>query len=392
MREFELEKTPQRTIAWVSLKAIIQNLDILVHASKKREHSKFKGAVPMLKSNAYGHGILPVAQSLEEHENVLALGLATFYEGFVLRKAGVKKPVWIFSDGSPWSEEFTQACESYCLNPIIHSFEDLKTMLRRFPVSRINNLGFQLKFNTGMNRLGIEMSELGEVVRLLKNVKAKPTGICTHFAEAEKPSSSLTNQQLQRFGEVVQAFSEFSISHIHCANSDGILHETQTRVQPSACNVIRPGLAIYGYGAEKRLKPALRWGAHVLQTRKLKAGEKIGYGGTYKTKQPIQTAVLGFGYGDGMSRRLSNKEVLVLVLPKGTKKRKNLRLQWAKVLGRVSMDLLTVQLECEVGDWVVVLGHSKEQATALAQRSETIVYEVLTSIGSRVERIYDKMD
>src|SRR5581483_5904696 len=122
----------------------------------------------MLKCNAYGHGVFETAHALESESQVVGFGVASFHEAVALRESGVKREIWVFSDGSPWSEDFAHASNAYKLTPVLHSEEDLNSMiaLRARGVGR--NVEFHLKFNTGMNRLGIPSENVSKVVRRLK--------------------------------------------------------------------------------------------------------------------------------------------------------------------------------------------------------------------------------
>lgn len=366
-----------RTVAHVSLKAIQDNLSLLV-GKLLRTYPRGAQVVPMVKCDAYGHGMVQVSQAIEKSKSVLAFGVATVQEGIELRKALIGKPIWVFSECTPWREEFAQACEKFDLVPILHTLSDVKKFIlskRQHP-----DLKFQLKFNTGLNRLGIEGSDASEVKQILLNENLKAQGLCTHFAESEKPRSQLSKTQAKNFKHLVQDFSSIVTSYIHCANTQAIVEESYLRVG-EFCNVVRPGIGLYGYVKPNPdalpFTPALRWSARVLLHRQVKKGQRVGYGGTHRASKKENVVVLGLGYGDGFPRLLSNQHVL---LPQKTK---------AKVLGRVSMDLTALEANAQPGDWICFLGQHPEQGFTIAEKSKTIVYEILTSISPRVPRIYE---
>ncbi|MGE4233298.1 MAG: alanine racemase [Bacteriovoracia bacterium] len=360
-----------RTIAVVDLKQISKNLTRLSQIANEN-YEVFRGAVPMLKSNAYGHGMTAVARTLGKHKNTTAFGVATIYEGIVLRQSGVRVPIWVFSDGSPWNEDSTQACHKFDLTPVFHDLQDLEKSLSRFKGR------FHLKFNTGMNRLGIAMEDVSASFRLLKkkNIFSRLDGICTHLASSDNSKSVLTRIQISRFKDIVGALPQ-PTNHIHCSNTDGIYNSKMH----SFCTTIRPGLGVYGYSSknDRSIQPALRWYALVLQSRKIKPKEAVGYGETFHAKKSQNIAVLGVGYGDGIHRTLSNKEILI---SDGKK------LQRSMVAGRVSMDLLTLVLQAKSGDWILLFGHNRQQGLQNAKQAGTIIYEILTGIGARVPRVY----
>ncbi|MBI3555355.1 MAG: alanine racemase [Deltaproteobacteria bacterium] len=355
----------QRVVAEVQLAAIRKNLELLVRTAGAKH---VQGAAAMVKCNAYGHGLLEVARELERARQTLALGVASLEEGAALRAGGVRKPIWVFSGAAPYDDVTQDAVKRFGLTPVVHNLADLKRLLavRRRP-------DFHLKFNTGMNRLGLEMADIGLVRGMLERARARPQGICTHFASAEEGQAPITRDQISRFREVAAEFSAFSISHIHCSNTAASMGAGTLQLD-ELCNVIRPGLGLYGYGGTG-LKPALKLRARVLWTRALRSGEVVGYGGTYRTSSHLEQSVLALGYGDGFLRRLSNCRLIV-----GGKR--------VEVLGRVSMDLMSLGMKAKPGSWVTLLGDDQEQGTHMAEAAGTIIYEILTSISARVPRVH----
>jgi alanine racemase len=367
----------QRTVAEINLRQLARNFSILSDYAK-RHYQEWKGAVPMVKCNAYGHGIVETAKALKAHAETLGFGVATLDEAIALRGAGIRKPIWVFSECTPFSEEIAKAVLKYRLTPILHSVEDVKVLLKLYRRARLRDLKFHLKFNTGLNRLGIDMSDLQVTRKLLRETGLMPEGICSHLATSENPRSEITRRQVRRFTEVVKDFSAFEASYIHCSNSGGTFSEPALSLG-EFCNVIRPGIGLYGYGgrvgARLGLKPVLKWRAQVVRARVLKAGECVGYGATYCAKQKTEQAVIGVGYGDGLHRSLSNQKI-------------RLGQRDVAVLGRVSMDLTSISLKAKPGSWVTLLGESETQGIQMADAAGTIIYEVLTSISARVPRSY----
>lgn len=364
-----------RAVAHVHLDRVRRNLAILVAAARERSR-ELVGAVPMVKCNAYGHGLPEIGRVLEAIPDVVALGVASLSEGVVLRSKKIHKPIWVFSDSGPWDESVASLAAHARLTPVFHRFEDLKAAVRTR--ARLE-AGFHLKFNTGMNRLGIDCAKAAEVRRWCAVRGLRPQGICTHFATAEEPSSSHSRMQLELFRGVVAEFSSLDVSHIHCANTAAIL-EAKRLGWGTFCNVFRPGIGLYGYGgrAGRRagLKPVLELRARVISARRLKPGALVGYGSTFRAVEAEMQALLSIGYGDGFMRRLSNEKILV----RGKK---------VRVLGRVSMDLTSLAIRATPGTWVRLLGESDVQGEVMASAAQTIPYELLTSISStRVPRIY----
>jgi alanine racemase len=376
-----------KLIAKINLKTIQKNLEKIVNHYEKNflkiQSKNFLGAVPMVKCNAYGHGLTEVSKSLEELSSTYALGVATVDEAIELRKAKIKKPIWIFSRlGSPIEKSFLNFALEQNFSIVVYTLEDLKKIIKyQVPVK------IHLKFNTGMNRLGIEKEELSVVRNLLlinKNVFLE--GICTHFAYASNPKNVLTKKQVEIFKYLVDRLSAFNFSTVHCANTAAVIEDEKLKTS-SFCNLIRPGIGIYGYSSDEKnilkLKPALELFVRTLLNRKLKYNESIGYDFTYTTKKKTTyESVLAIGYGDGFHRTLSNKRILVRLLHES-------RIINTRVLGIVSMDTSMLELKTKAGSWVQVLGYNENQAKFMAKSASTNVYEILTSLSAtRVKREY----
>lgn len=370
-----------RVVAEVSRERLLKNLAQTSRIAQG--HMKeLRGVVAMVKANGYGHGLSEVARTFEKSNLTLALGVAAMEEGAELRAAGVRKPVWVFSGNGLCVPEASSYMKRFGLTPMIHTIEDLREIAEPRNQSFARAQGFHLKINTGMNRLGIAPQDFSRARSILKKSGLKPLGLCTHFSTAEDPSAANTRKQVLEFTQAVRDFSEFEVSYIHSANSAAILHGKELETS-SLCNVIRPGLALYGYsGSDERvagLRAALRLKARVLSSRQLGSGEVIGYGGTFRVRKTTSQTVLAIGYGDGIFRSLSNS-VLTLGSMKAHRD--------VRILGRVSMDLLSLELKAKQGSWVTLLGETEEQGIRMAERAGTIVYEVLTAISARVPRIY----
>jgi alanine racemase len=238
-----------------------------------------------------------------------------------------------------------------------------------------------LKVDTGMSRLGVPLSELGAVLDELGPLEL--VGVMTHLASAED-NPDATERQIDRFQEAVAAICTRGHTPrlLHAANSAGALLRPRSR-----CSLVRAGLALYGVpprvDVDVGLRPVMRLRSEVMGLRELMPGDAIGYGGTHRVKRSMRVATLPIGYGDGLLRAASDRAAVLIggaLCP---------------VVGRVSMDLTTVNVDavagCRVGDEAVVIGTSGERtltAADLAQACGTIPYEVLTTLAPRVPRIY----
>jgi alanine racemase len=317
-------------------------------------------------------------------------GLATLGEAKELRQelgpAGKRVRLIVFSGATPWSDEKGQFCEKYGITPVIATDADWQAFFKGGWAAR---LPYELKFNTGLNRLGMSLNFGPTVVRTLKNRPAieHPAGVFSHLVMSETPDSKISLSQLDKFvwlkRELGQALPS---TQFHLGNSAAIWNHKLWGLR-DLTDVVRPGLALYGIppwkGAPARgLRPVLTLEAEVVHRHRLKAGESVGYGATFKVSgsgkgsETVQVATIAAGYADGISRMLSSRGFVWL---RGRKMR---------ILGRVSMDLCAVEcpVETQVGDWAEFLGPDIDPWEQ-AEAAGTIPYELLTSISSRVQRI-----
>jgi len=348
--------------------------------------------LPMVKANAYGHGAVWAARTLLNLSQLYALGVATLQEALELRnglgQSGRRTRIIVFSECADWNENKGQFCEQYAITPVIASEEDWTSFVRGGWNER---LSYELKFNTGMNRLGIPVSLAGRLARFFEKlpVNAHPDGIFSHLAMAETPESHLSRQQREKFLALrTELASAVPAARFHLGNSAAIWKEKNWSLK-ECTDVVRPGLSLYGVlpwaGAPARgIVPVMTLKSRVISSHRLKPGETVGYGGRYKVGPKSQViAVVAAGYADGIHRTLSGTDSA----PGGYVW---LRGREQRILGAVSMDMCTVSSspEVQVGDWVEFLGPSVD-AWAQAARAGTIPYELLTSVSGRVQRVYD---
>jgi alanine racemase len=252
-------------------------------------------------------------------------------------------------------------------------------------------LGYELKFNTGMNRLGIPVSAAGRIGRELAKMEAgaHPSGVLSHLAIGEDPDCSLSRQQREKFLFLRAELSGVAPSaQFHLAASAAIWNRKSWGLD-GLTDAVRPGLSLYGVvpwsGAPARgIAPVLTLRASVTAVHRLKPGESTGYGARFQVQgtEARTVAILGAGYGDGIHRSLSGLENRGggYVWLDGAEQR---------VLGTVSMDLCAVSCAgtTEAGSWAEFLGPHVD-VWAQARAAGTIPYELLTSLASRVQRIY----
>lgn len=361
-------------------------LEVDLALLKKNYYSLLKRApkaelIVLLKCDAYGHSHKEVSVALSQLPSDARLhgfGVANVEEGIELRREGIKKPIYVLSGIQSYNEDIHRCLVTCDLIPVISSLSVLRQLCRCVKGNGSQTL--HLKFNTGMNRLGIDMQEMQECIALLQaHPEVQVQGLMSHFASAEKKQSALTKKQVKVFREIVGAFKANGLfpKFLHMENSAGLAQHHF----PEG-NISRVGIHLYGIG-DKQVQPIVKWTAQVYQVRNVKKGEPVGYGPLFRAKKNMKMAVLGVGYGDGYRRSFSNKAD---VLIQGKR---------CRVIGAISMDLTAVDVSSipgvEPGDRAILLGgdgKNKISAEELALYAKTIPYEIMTSISARVPRMF----
>ena len=363
----------ERLIARCSAEVLSANYDAI------QKLARGKWLLPMIKANAYGHGAAWAAAELYRKPDLYALGVATLAEGREVREAvglrGRKTRVIVFSGALPWTEEKGRFCEEFDLVPVIASDEDWAAFYKGGWPSR---LAYELKFNTGMNRLGISFDRLQQVRAQVAKLAAdqRPSGVLTHLACAEDPKNERTLSQVQKFRQIrAELEAVVPNAQFHVANSSAIWNLSKLGLE-ELTDGVRPGISLYGVvpwaGAPARgVSPVMEIQARVLAIRNLQAGEGMGYGFSHivsRAQGSDRVAIIGCGYADGLPRALSNQ---------------------GRYRGVISMDLSAVACggEIKAGDWVRVMGEGID-IWEQAQLAGTLPYELLTSVGARVQRVY----
>ena len=338
--------------------------------------------MPVLKANAYGLGVEPIARALVD-AGAKRIAVAEPFEALQLLGCGV--PIQILSGILP--DEVAPMLEKGVVLPLV-SLESARLIS-----AEAVRLGVQakvhVKLDTGMGRAGILWQEAPEVIRqasTLPNIELE--GIFTHFPLAYESASAFTREQIRRFRTVLDASASAGITFkwIHAANSDAINNAPEACVAPF--NLVRSGINLHGAfdaagSLRVPLKPVLEMTTRLAQIRELPAGTPIGYGHTYRTRRVLRVGTVCAGYADGLPLALSNRGS---VLIRGCA---------VPIIGRLSMDYLTVNLddvpEAQVGDTVTLLG--KDGALEIpvqdwANLKGTHAYDIICSIGSRVARSF----
>jgi alanine racemase len=336
----------------------------------------------VVKADAYGHGSTEISRAALE-AGVSMLGVATLHEGIELRSAGLTAPIVILSPSL--RSEVDEIIEHH-LTPCVSSLEFAELLSRRCVAHEVLSR-IHVEVDTGMGRTGVSD---GDAFEFLQRVVAMPNlkleGVFTHFPDADSGNTYFAEEQLRRFHEILDALAKkkIEVPIRHASNSAGILSLAQARL-----DMVRPGILAYGFYPSPRVPRAIpvegvmSFKSRVVQLRSVPSGRFISYSRTYQTKRTTRVGVLPVGYGHGLPWLLSNRgEVLV-------------RGRRAPVIGRVTMDLTMVDLteipDVAVGDEAVLFGEQAGASITLeevAERAETIPYEILCSMGKRVVRVF----
>jgi len=364
---------------------VIIDLSALAHNFAEVKGLVSPGAriMAIVKSDAYGHGLIPVSRVLEQ-KGVDLLGVAHLHEAMELRKNGIAAPVVVLC-GIKTNEEAGVAIEERLI-PVLFDEEMAEGVAEecRRRRAKINVL---IKVDTGMGRLGIPHSDMRTA---LKKIMAHDglviEGLMSHLSSADESARDFTEDQLKNFKEAILTGHAMGLElpMNSLANSAGIAGYRDSHFQ-----MVRPGLLLYGgmpsieYSRSLNLRPVMHFRGEILQIREMPCGAPISYGHTYYTECPQRIAVTSAGYGDGLSRSLSNRGK---VLIRGKK---------VNIIGRVCMNMTMADVtglgDARPGDEVVFLGSQGDNRITgdeLAAWSQTISYEVFCSIGQRNSKEY----
>lgn len=384
--------------AEVSLSALTHNFKAIRRfVNPPHEHRKSPRMVlSIVKGNGYGHGGPQVARALEQAGSDW-FGVTCTAEGIEIRKAGVRKPVLVLTSFWPGEELLLLR---HRLSPAVIRCEQLAA-LERAAVRRglrKNSVGFHLKIDTGMNRLGISPTDVDCFARqMAQSPHLRLEGVFTHLASSEvfanSPVGQQTSEQEQRFYGALERLRSLGVNPgiVHLANSAAIASRPETWG-----DMVRPGVILYGYHpgyepverrteAEKNLplRPVMSLRSRIISVRSIPAGGGVGYNAKFVAVRPSKIAVLAAGYGDGIHRSLGNRgNVLV-------------RGKLAPIVGIVSMDVTMIDVteveDVAIGDVATVYGTDGEQvlpANAVARSIGTVTSDLLCAVTQRVRRVY----
>ncbi len=343
--------------ARIDLSALERNL----HAARRLTSARI---MAVIKANAYGHGLLRSAEALQAAEGFALLDVG---DAVRLREAGFRQTLLLLE--GVFTADTMPLLAEYDIATVLHSPHQL-AMLDAYP--RRGNLSLWLKINTGMNRLGFAPHEAPAVMAQLKAHSAvRDVTLMTHFASADEAEG--VSVQLERFNTLAASFS----MPRSLANSAALLRYPATHG-----DWVRPGIMLYGSSPfaetsaqELGLRPVMTLSSEIISVREIQSGEQVGYGGLFRADRRMRVGVVACGYADGYPRHATSGTP---ILVNG---------QRTRTLGRVSMDMLSVDLsglsDAEVGSRVTLWGEGLP-VDEVAQAAGTISYELLCALAARV--------
>jgi len=378
----------RRTFAEININHLIHNYEQVKSVAGDQRF-----ICPMVKANGYGHGDVQIALALEK-AGVEHFGVCLIEEGLLLRQHSVQADILVFRGFDKYG---AQKIVDHQMIPVVSTWEQIQAL--EDTVDEF--IKVHLKFNTGMNRLGFSVSEAEKLFDYFKkSKKLKLKAVLTHFYNGEDafdPNGD-SSKQAQLLGDIVDFFQPLGV-YAHILNSGGIA--SLAKVKNDTNHFLnkrnwgfRPGLMMYGYQphsifTELNLKPVMSFKSVVNNIRRIKKGEVVSYGATWVAEKDSWLAVVPVGYADGVHRLVSNKSHVLFAG------------QRAPIVGRICMDFLMLDVTHIVqendlhrfeNEEVILFGYDQSgeflSAHEMAKAAQTITWEVLTSVGERVPRLF----
>lgn len=373
-------KQYNRVCAEIDLDAIAYNMEQM-----KNRIGEGAQLIGVIKTDAYGHGAVPIAQMFEKIPYIWGYAVACLDEGMILRKNGIEKPILVL--GCVFPDQYEDMIR-HDIRAAVYT-EEMAEGMSRTAVKLGKDAYFHIKIDTGMGRIGFPVTEesADTIRRICSLPNVCPEGMFTHFAKADEADKSYTRMQHDRFMWMKEQLEKrnVSIRYYDCDNSAGIIDFPDMKH-----DLARAGISTYGmYPSDEvdksavDLKPALSLKSHVIFVKEVEPGTSISYGGTFTADRKMRIATVPVGYGDGYPRSLSNKGY---VLIRGKK---------ARILGRVCMDQFMVDVtdipDAAFMDQVTLIGSDGEELITvddLAELSGRFNYEFVCCLSKRIPRVY----
>lgn len=375
-------KTYSRVYARIDLDAIAYNMEQM----KQRIDGQTQ-IMAVIKTDAYGHGAVQVAQMLEKYDYIWGFAVATLDEAVVLRVEGIQKPILVL--GCIFPDQYMEMLDNEIRMNVYT--EDMAKEIANMARREGKTAYLHIKLDTGMGRLGFSISEESAeaITRISKLSHVKMEGVFTHFAKADEKDKTFTKKQIREFEYMTETLKEKGVvfDYEHCANSAAIIDVPEAKF-----DIVRAGISTFGlYPSEEvdkeavHLKPALTLKSHVAFVKEIEPGTPVSYGGTFVAEKKMKIATIPVGYGDGYPRALSG---VGYVLIRGKR---------APILGRICMDQFMVDVTeidgVSFGDKVTLIGRDGNEYLSvdmLGELSGRFNYEFICDLGKRIPRVYVK--
>lgn len=378
----------QRVYAKINIDALLDNFNNISNAVN--ENTKI---MAVLKTDAYGHGAVPIAKALESNEKLYGFALATAEEALILRNSGITRPLLVLGYTFPNVYE-----ELILKNVTLTVFKkdmikDIVTACRKLSSTEYHyHARVHIKVDTGMGRIGITPDEDG--IEFIKEVLSYPEikvqGIFTHFPKADEEDREYTLNQIKVFKDFTERVTNatgYDIPIKHMSNSAGIIEYPEANM-----NIVRAGIILYGMWPSEfvskdkvSLKPVLSLHSQIVFIKDVVKGTPISYGGTFVAQEDMKVATVPVGYGEGYPRTLSNKAD---VLVRGVR---------CPILGRVCMDQLMIDVSNVDGvkeyDHVTLIGKDGSESITMEELGDIsgrFNYEMSCDLGKRIPRVFTR--
>ena len=358
----------KETTLEIKLENLKENFKFL--KSRVSSSTKFMAVV---KAFSYGSDSVVISKELEK---IGADYLAVAYtnEGIELRKNGIRLPILVLH---PQEDDFENII-NYSLEPSIYSFRIFTFFLKTLDYNNIKKYPYQIKFNTGLNRLGFLKEDVDKLSPLIKN--NPPKYLFSHLGASEDPKEAeYSKNQIIQFQSISNSLeTQLNVKlKKHLLNTSGILNYSDYQF-----DMVRSGIGLYGFGNDIKfkndLKPILVLKTIISQIHHLNAGDSVGYNLGYTAKSNITIATLPIGHADGIGR-IYGKGIGEVLIGK----------QMAKIVGNVCMDMIMVdisRISCSEGDEVIIFNDDSYTAEEFTTKAGTISYELVTSLSRRIKR------
>ncbi|NRT79571.1 alanine racemase [Clostridium beijerinckii] len=376
-----MQKILRPVYAEIDLDAIAYNMKNIKNLAKDKE------VIAVVKADCYGHGALDVVPTLLEN-GASRLAVAVLTEGIELRNDNIKAPIMILGyTPSYLNEELIK----YDLEQTVYDLDYAKE-LSKIALSLNKKAKIHIAIDTGMGRIGFLPTEkaIYDICKICSLEGLEVIGIFTHFSTSDEKDKEYTNEQFEKFTDLLKKLSDLNIEIPikHVSNSGAIMDMPETYL-----DAVRAGIILYGYYPSNEvkkenlsLKPALTLKATITRVQEMDAGMSISYGRTFKTERRSLIATIPIGYADGYSRLLAKNAKVII------------NGQFASIVGRICMDQCMIDItdingDIKVGDEVIVLGEQdglRFNADDFAEIMGTINYEILCILKYRIPRVYVK--